>query len=218
MQVIRNYEEVFMEYLTILIRTIICYSILVLSLRIMGKREIGQLSLFDLIILLSIADIMVIGIEKYNENFLYVILPVIMMTLLQKLVAYISLKFVSVRRVMDGSPSIIILNGKLLKEEMTKQSYNIEDLLLQLRNQGIFSIEEVYFAVLETNGKLSILKNSECNDVFPMPIILSGKIDYKTLKFSGKNTEWLTKELGKNHLVKKNILCAFVKKDELIWL
>ena len=129
MQVIRNYEEVFMEYLTILIRTIICYSILVLSLRIMGKREIGQLSLFDLIILLSIADIMVIGIEKYNENFLYVILPVIMMTLLQKLVAYISLKFVSVRRVMDGSPSIIILNGKLLKDEMTKQSYNIEDLL-----------------------------------------------------------------------------------------
>ena len=218
MQVIRNYEEVFMEYLTILIRTIICYSILVLSLRIMGKREIGQLSLFDLIILLSIADIMVIGIEKYNENFLYVILPVIMMTLLQKLVAYISLKFVSVRRVMDGSPSIIILNGKLLKDEMTKQSYNIEDLLLQLRNQGIFSIEEVYFAVLETNGKLSILKNSESNDVFPMPIILSGKIDYKTLKFSGKNTEWLTKELGKNHLVKKNILCSFVKKDELIWL
>lgn len=207
-----------MEYLTILIRTIICYSILVLSLRIMGKREIGQLSLFDLIILLSIADIMVIGIEKYNENFLYVLLPVIMLTLLQKLVAYISLKFVSVRRVMDGSPSIIILNGKLLKDEMTKQSYNIEDLLLQLRNQGIFSIKEVYFAVLETNGKLSILKNSESNDVFPMPIILSGKIDYKTLKFSGKNTEWLTKELGKNHLVKNNILCAFVKKDELIWL
>ena len=131
-----------MEYLTILIRTIVCYSILILSLRIMGKREIGQLSLFDLIILLSIADIMVIGIEKYNENFLYVLLPVAMMTLLQKIVAFVSMKFVAVRRIMDGSPSIIILNGVLLKDEMSKQSYNIEDLLLQLRNQNIFSIEE----------------------------------------------------------------------------
>lgn len=207
-----------MEYLTILIRTIVCYSILILSLRIMGKREIGQLSLFDLIILLSIADIMVIGIEKYNENFLYVLLPVAMMTLLQKIVAFVSMKFVAVRRIMDGSPSIIILNGVLLKDEMSKQSYNIEDLLLQLRNQNIFSIEEVFFAVLETNGKLSVLKTQESSDVFPMPIILSGQIDYKILKISGKNKEWLMKQLGNNHIVKEEVLCGFVKKDELIWL
>ena len=176
-----------MDYLIIIIRTLLSYTILVLSLRIMGKREIGQLSLFDLIILLSIADIMVIGIEKYSDNFLYVIVPVIIMTLLQKCVAFISLKFAKIRKILDGSPSIIIVNGKLIKDEMIKQSYNIEDLLLQLRNQSIFLIEDVAFAVLETNGKLSVLKKTDNVDMFPMPVIISGEIDYNALKYSGKN-------------------------------
>ena len=119
-----------MEFLLIFVRTIMCYTVLVVSLRIMGKREIGQLSLFDLIILLSIADIMVVGIEKYEQKFIYVLFPVILLTLLQKLVAFIMLKIPKTRKLMDGKPTIIILNGKLLKEEMNKQSYNIEDLLL----------------------------------------------------------------------------------------
>lgn len=207
-----------MDYLIILVKTILSYGILVLSLRIMGKREIGQLSLFDLIILLSIADIMVVGIEKYDENFLFVVFPVFIMTLLQKFVSFLSLKFVNVRRVIDGTPSIIILNGKLLKDEMVKQSYNIEDLLLQLRNLSIFSIDDVYFAVLETNGKLSVLEKKNCTDVFPMPVIISGKVDYKVLRYCGKNIQWINEQIGKNQLDKKNILCGFIQKDSLIWI
>ncbi len=207
-----------MDYLNILFRTILSYSILVLSLRIMGKREIGQLSLFDLIILLSIADIMVIGIENYDENYMYVVFPVLIMTLLQKFVSFLSLKFVKVRRIIDGKPSIIIINGQLLKEEMKKQSYNIEDLLLQLRNLSIFSIEDVYFAILETNGKLSVLEKKNSDDLFPIPVIISGQIDNQALKFSGKNEQWIDEEIGKNRLIKKDILCGFVKNDKLFWL
>ena len=207
-----------MDFLIIIIRTFLSYSILVLSLRIMGKREIGQLSLFDLIILLSIADIIVIGIQNFHDNYLYVLIPVIVLTTLQKLVAFIMLKSSKIRKIMDGSPSIIILNGIIQKDEMKKQAYNIDDLLLQLRSLGIFDIKEVFFAILETNGKLSVLKKNECSELFPLPVIISGKIDYKILKISGKNEEWLIKELGKNHLVKEDILCAFIGNNNFVWL
>ena len=205
-----------MDFLLIFIRTIMCYTVLVVSLRIMGKREIGQLSLFDLIILLSIADIMVVGIEKYEQKFIYVLFPVILLTLLQKLVAFIMLKIPKTRKLMDGKPTIIILNGKLLKEEMNKQSYNIEDLLLQLRTQGIFTLDDVFFAVLETNGKLSVIKKKDKSKIFPLPVIVSGEVDEDVLKYSGKNMEWISKNLGKNHLVKEEILCAFINEDDLM--
>ena len=205
-----------MDFLLIFIRTIMCYTVLVVSLRIMGKREIGQLSLFDLIILLSIADIMVVGIEKYEQKFIYVLFPVILLTLLQKLVAFIMLKIPKTRKLMDGKPTIIILNGKLLKEEMNKQSYNIEDLLLQLRTQGIFTLDDVFFAVLETNGKLSVIKKKDKSKIFPLPVIVSGEVDENVLKYSGKNMEWISKNLGKNHLVKEEILCAFINEDDLM--
>lgn len=205
-----------MEFLLIFVRTIMCYTVLVVSLRIMGKREIGQLSLFDLIILLSIADIMVVGIEKYEQKFIYVLFPVILLTLLQKLVAFIMLKIPKTRKLMDGKPTIIILNGKLLKEEMNKQSYNIEDLLLQLRTQGIFTLDDVFFAVLETNGKLSVIKKKDKSKIFPLPVIVSGEVDEDVLKYSGKNMEWISKNLGKNHLVKEEILCAFINEDDLM--
>ena len=205
-----------MEFLLIFVRTIMCYTVLVVSLRIMGKREIGQLSLFDLIILLSIADIMVVGIEKYEQKFIYVLFPVILLTLLQKLVAFIMLKIPKTRKLMDGKPTIIVLNGKLLKEEMNKQSYNIEDLLLQLRTQGIFTLDDVFFAVLETNGKLSVIKKKDKSKIFPLPVIVSGEVDENVLKYSGKNMDWIHKKIGKNHLVKEEILCAFINEDELI--
>lgn len=205
-----------MEFLLIFVRTIMCYTVLVVSLRIMGKREIGQLSLFDLIILLSIADIMVVGIEKYEQKFIYVLFPVILLTLLQKLVAFIMLKIPKTRKLMDGKPTIIVLNGKLLKEEMNKQSYNIEDLLLQLRTQGIFTLDDVFFAVLETNGKLSVIKKKDKSKIFPLPVIVSGEVDENVLKYSGKNMDWIHKNIGKNHLVKEEILCAFINEDDLM--
>lgn len=205
-----------MEFLLIFVRTIMCYTVLVISLRIMGKREIGQLSLFDLIILLSIADIMVVGIEKYEQKFIYVLFPVILLTLLQKLVAFIMLKIPKTRKLMDGKPTIIVLNGKLLKEEMNKQSYNIEDLLLQLRTQGIFTLDDVFFAVLETNGKLSVIKKKDKSKIFPLPVIVSGEVDENVLKYSGKNMEWISENLGKNHLVKEEILCAYINEDDLM--
>ena len=97
----------------ILLRTIIGYSLLVLLMKFMGKREIGQLSLFDLLILLTIVDIMVVGIENYKSNYLYAIIPMTLVAVIQKVIAYVALKNNKFRTMIDGNASVIIENGKI---------------------------------------------------------------------------------------------------------
>ena len=203
-----------MDILQISIRTVLSYFILVFCLRIMGKREIGQLSLFDLIILLSIADIMIIGIENYNDNWMLSLVPVLILTLLQKLVSLLLLKKVKARKIIDGEISIIIKEGKICLNEMKKQSYNIEDLMLQLRTKDIYDIRKVSLAILETNGNLSVYTDS-LNEFCPIPVIISGEINKTALEISGINEEWIVEYLGNNHLSKKDILCAYLSKNHL---
>lgn len=198
-----------MDYLVISIRTIISYAILIIALRIMGKREIGQLNLFDLIILLSIADVMVISIEEYELNYLYILLPVVLLTMLQKLAALILLKSSKLRTMIDGKPSIIILNGVIQIEEMKKQSYNMDDLLLQLRSQSIFDVSLVHLAVLENNGMLSIVEKSEVEMEFSMPIIVSGVLEEELIQIYGIDKEKVIRSIGNNRLSIDKILCGY---------
>lgn len=204
-----------MEILQILLRTIIGYFILVIMLKIMGKREIGQLSLFDLIIFLSIADIMVIGIENYELNYLYVILPIILLTFLQKIIAYLILKFTKLRKIFDGKESIIIFRGKINLKEMKKLCYNFDDLVSQLRQKDIKSIMEVEYAILENSGKLSVFKYDE-TDIFPIPIIITGRVEKEYLKLLGINMKWIEKEVRKQNFEIDKIDCAYLVKHQLI--
>lgn len=204
-----------MEILQIIIRTILSYVVLIISLRIMGKREIGQLNLFDLIILLSLADIMIIGIENYDDNWLFVLIPVILLTFLQKLVSIILLKSKKIRNIVDGNPSIIIKDGKLCIKEMKKQFYNMDDLILQLRQMKVYNIEDVKYAILETSGKLSVILKEEKLNYCPIPLIISGQINNNTLEIIGKSKNWVYEYLGKNRLDIKDIYCAFYEGNEL---
>jgi uncharacterized membrane protein YcaP (DUF421 family) len=198
----------------ILIRTCAGYFILLLMLKIMGKREIGQLSLFDLIILLSIADIMIIGIENYDLNYWYVILPIILLTFLQKLIAYVILKSKKLRKVFDGDESIIIYKGKINIKEMKHLCYNFDDLLSQLRQKDIRTLEEVEYAVLENSGRLSVFKYSDTN-CFPLPIIVSGEIEAKYLKLINKDIKWVQNELNNQKVLLKDVNCAFYHDNKL---
>lgn len=204
-----------MEIFRILLRTFIGYFILVAMLKIMGKREIGQLSLFDLIIFLSIADIMVIGIENYELNYLYVILPIILVTFLQKIIAFLILKFTKLRKLFDGKESIIIYKGNINIKEMKKLCYNFDDLILQLRQKDIKSIMEVEYAILENNGKLSVFKYDD-NNVFPIPIIITGKVEKEYLKLLGIDMKWIKSELKKQNYKIEEINCAYYKDKKLV--
>lgn len=204
-----------MEIFRILLRTFIGYFILVAMLKIMGKREIGQLSLFDLIIFLSIADIMVIGIENYELNYLYVILPIILVTFLQKIIAFLILKFTKLRKLFDGKESIIIYKGNININEMKKLCYNFDDLVLQLRQKDIKSIMEVEYAILENNGKLSVFKYDD-NNVFPIPIVIAGKVEKEYLKLLGIDMKWIKNEVKKQNYKLEEINCAYYQDKKLI--
>lgn len=192
------------DLINILLRTFLGYILLTLSMRIMGKREIGELSLFDFLILLSIADIMIIGIENYDQSIWYSILPLVVIVCLQRIVSFLVLKFPTLRNQIDGSESLIIYQGKILIEEMKKENYNMNDLYTQLRLKDIRSIEEVEYAVLENNGNLAVFTFDENSDnIFPLPLIVSGKIIEKNIKYANVNKKWILKELRKQNI--KNI-------------
>ncbi|MDH6374351.1 uncharacterized membrane protein YcaP (DUF421 family) [Paenibacillus sp. PastF-3] len=148
--------------------TVLMYFFIFLCMRIMGKREIGKLSVFDLTISIMIAEIGVFVIEDIHRPIYEGLIPMATLVIIQVLVAMLSLKSRTVRLMMDGKPSILISGGKLHRGEMRKQRYNIDDLLMQLRGQNIASPADVEFAILEPSGQLTVFEkekgNSASND------------------------------------------------------
>lgn len=206
------------DILIIIERTFIGYFLLIVLMRIMGKREIGELGVFDAIILMSLGNMTILGIENYDQNYLYWIIPIIILTIIQKVISFITLKFQKTRKYFDGSESIVIYKGKLVIPEMRKNQYNLDDLLTQLRLLQIRSIEEVEYAFLESNGKLSAFTYEENKKdvIYPLPLIVSGEIQEQNLKLISKSKEWLLSEL-KLLTTKdvKKIYCAMYENHQL---
>lgn len=151
-----------MEIWSLLLRTVVIYFVVFLIMRLMGKREIGKLSVLDLVISVMVAEIAVIVIEDVNRPMMDGILPMAVLMVIQVGTAILSLHNRKLRLLFDGKPSVIIAKGKVDKEEMRKQRYNLDDLMLQLRENKLTSVADVEFAILETSGKLSIIpKDSE---------------------------------------------------------
>lgn len=203
-----------MELLIVLVRTLFFYFFILFCFRVMGKREIGQLSISDLTISILIAELVAISIENRSDATILTILPIVLLVLLEVLLAYIELKFNKVRNVTDGKPSIIIMDGKLNVKEMVKQRYSLDDLLLSLRENQIKGLNEIDYAILETNGRLSIFKKGKSKD-YPLPLIIDGIVDNDSLLNINKTNLWLNKVLNTNNLEVKNILYAFYKKNKL---
>lgn len=141
--------------------TVLMYFFIFLCMRIMGKREIGKLSVFDLTISIMIAEIAVFVIEDIKRPIYEGLVPMATLVLIQVIVAQLSLKSRTVRLLMDGKPSILISDGKLHRGEMRRQRYNIDDLLQQLRGQNIASPADVEFAILEPSGQLTVFEKDK---------------------------------------------------------
>lgn len=201
---------------TIIFRTVLFYFLVVIAYKIMGKREVGELGVFDFIISMLISQLIAICIENYKDPIWFVIVPTLILVLFQIVFSFLSLKSNKFRDILDGKESVIISNGKLNFSEMKKQKYNLNDLLLQLRDKGIRTIEEVDYAILETNGKLSVFqKQDDNNNVFPLPLVLDGVIEENNLKFINKTRKWLNNELSKKKINLDNIFYAFYKDDNI---
>ncbi|MBO8155960.1 MAG: DUF421 domain-containing protein [Bacillaceae bacterium] len=189
-----------MDYFTIwglIYRTFLAYIILFVIFRLMGKREVGELGIFDLVIFIMLAEMAVFSIEDLDKKFIYGLVPMLVLLGIQRLSAYISLKNLKVRRWLDGKPSIIIHKGKVDEQEMRRQRYNLDDLLMQLREKGILKIQDVELAVLEANGRLSVFEKKD-QPILPIePLIQDGIIIHNSLQEIGKSEQWLKRELSK---------------------
>ena len=143
-----------MKYLIVLFRSLFFYILVTIFYRVMGKREIGELSIMDFIVSIFIAEMIAISIENYNKSIFLSLLPILLLVVIQISISYISMKNNTIRHLIDGKPSVIISKGKVNFKEMKSLRYNLDDLLMQLRVNSIKSIEEVDYAVLESKRNL----------------------------------------------------------------
>lgn len=198
-------------YITIIVKTFILYFFIIIMYRIMGKKEVGELGLGDLIVTVLIAELAALSIEDTESSIFISIVPIIVLVLCEMGLSFISMKSDSIRNFIDGRPSVIIKDGKVNFTIMTKLRYTLDDLITQLREKGIKSIEEVDYAVLENSGNLSVFQNT---DSYPMPFILDGVIDYQVLKEINKDRKWIQNFLKRENLELEDIFYAFYTKDK----
>jgi uncharacterized membrane protein YcaP (DUF421 family) len=184
------------EYASIIFRTLALYAVILTIFRVMGKREIGELSLLDLVVFMMIAEMAAIAIENNDDPLIKSLVPMLLLVGVQFILAYISLKSKRFRLLVDGKPSIIINKGKIDEREMRKQRYNFDDLLLQLREEGVSDIEDVDYAILETSGKLSVFKKGEKANL-ALTLIIDGAVQEENLSAIGKSKAWLYDQLTK---------------------
>lgn len=175
-------------------RTTLFYIVLLIVFKLMGKREIGQLTLLDLVVSVLMAEIAAMAVDNLNRPIHEVLLAIGLLGGLQFLSAFVTLRFKKVREIVDGKPSILIHHGIVDLNEMRKQRYTFDDLMLQLRTNNISSVFEVEYAILEANGELSAFKMKEAA-YNPLPIITSGGLEKENLILIQKTEEWVEQEL-----------------------
>lgn len=207
-----------------IVRTIILYLIIVLVLRLMGKRQIGQLQPFELVIILMISELAAIPSQDTGIPLIAGLLPVLVLLLLGVTISQISLKSEKARAIICGTPTVLIDKGFILEDQLRKLRYNLSDLLEQLRVKNIPDIADVEYAILETNGQLSVipkamrrhvnpgdLKLQIAPEALPYTLIMDGVLQNKSFSKANVTMAWLEKELRKANIDDyKKVLIASV--------
>lgn len=182
-------------YLQLLFRTVILYIIILIVFRLMGKREVGELSIMDIVVFVLIAECVAFAIEDVDKPLFQNVFPILLLLGIQYINSLMTLKSKKIRDLIDGDPSVIIEKGIINQEEMRKQRYNLDDLFQQMREERVGSVQQIEYAFLEPSGKLSIfLKN---DDPLIFPLIVDGYIIDRHLNFIEKDRDWLITSLKK---------------------
>ncbi|HHY23790.1 MAG TPA: DUF421 domain-containing protein [Clostridiaceae bacterium] len=195
--------------LIVFVRALILYSLVVIVMRIMGKRQIGQLQPFELVVAIMISELAAVPMQDTAIPLINGIIPILTLLIAQMLLSFISMLSVRARGVICGKPSILIENGKINEGNLRKEMYTLNDLLEQLRNSNIHNITDVEFAILETNGQLSVIPKSQKRPVnaedlniptkyegLPLDLIIDGRIMIKNLEKADLDVHWLKNELN----------------------
>ena len=198
----------------------------------MGKRQIGQLQPFELVITIIIAELVVIPMQDKDVPLLEGLVPALTLLFLQYLVSLVLMKSEGARAVVCGIPSVLVHNGRIVESELRRLRYNLSDLLEQLRVKGLPDVSDVEFAVLETNGELSVIPKSQKRPVqpqdlqldttyegLPLPLIIDGKIKAGSLRKASLDQQWLQTEIQKQGIKRpKEVLYASLSTDGTLFI
>lgn len=215
------------------IRTVILYLLIIFGIRLMGKRQVGELEPSELVLSLIIADLAAVPMQDFGIPLLTGIIPIATLLSITTILSVLTMKSVKFRAIMCGRPSIIVENGQLRQSEMAKNRFTVDELMEDLRMNGINDIASVKYAILETNGRLSILPyagllpvtaqqmNVAAEDLgLPLVVVSDGRLLSHNLKTRGLNEIWLKKCLKEHGLSnvedvflltvdeKNNVYCA----------
>ncbi|MGD8188861.1 DUF421 domain-containing protein [Brevibacillus ginsengisoli] len=179
-------------------RTLFTYFFILILHRLMGKRELGKMSVFDVVISIMLAEMAVLVIVDVNRPAILFYLPMMLIAGLEIVMAFLSLKSKKIRDWIDGQPEMIMENGEIRDEAMRRNRLSMDDLLLKLRQKDVKSLADVEFAILETNGELSVFpKEQKLTTGLSVPLIIDGEIREEALQRIGQNKFWLKKEIRK---------------------
>lgn len=192
------------------IRTIIIYILVLITMRLMGKREIGQLQPFELVISIMIADLASIPMSDVGVPIFNGIIPILGLLIMQMFISFINMRSISIRSIISGKPTILIYRGKIVEKALKKEKITLNELQERLRQTSVFSIGDVEYAILETSGQLTVIQKPEKKmltpadlnispeyEGLPYDLVLDGKIMSNNLKAIGKDYNWLKKQVEK---------------------
>lgn len=215
----------------LVIRTLILYGTVIISLRTMGKRQLGELQPSELVVAIMISDLASVPMQAIDIPILTGIIPVLTLIIAEVFMSYLSLKSRNMRKFLTGKPNIVIYDGQIKEKELAKLRFNINDLLGELRLQGYYNISDVEVAVIETSGKLSVLPKDTARGVtvedmeiknpfkegLPCTLISDGAINRDEIARSGKSEKWLMTQLKKQGIdsVKQVFIASLDAENKL---
>ena len=195
------------------VRTIVLYALLIVGIRLMGKRQVGELEPTELVLAMLLSDLAAVPMQDFGLPLLYGVVPIITLLCITMILSMLTMHSIRLRVLLCGKPSIVVQEGKLQQEEMRKSRITVDELLEELRLQSITDISTVKYAILETSGQLSVLlyeahqpvKPSQMGltlqtEELPVVIISDGRLLEHNLRGMGLNQKWLTKQLKQRHL------------------
>lgn len=179
--------------ISIFLRTVIIYLLLAISLKIMGKRQIGELEVGELVSTLLISEIVSIPIDTPDIPLLNAIIPLLFILSVEIITSHIKNKSSRIKKALEGKPSFIIYNGNLRQSELLQNRISINEILTEMRTQGIPCIDDVSFCILEPGGKLSFFKNGTA---LSLPIVIDGETEKESAALLGIDDVWINERLG----------------------
>ena len=203
------------------IRTFILYFAVMAAIRVMGKRQIGELQPSELVITIILGDLASVPMQETGVPIMSGIVPIITLVFIEVVLSFVSLKSKRIRRFLSGRPSIVIRNGEINTPELRRLRLNVDDLLEELRNKDVGDIGDVDMAIIDTDGKMCIIPQPDRRpltprdigimpqrEMLPYTLISDGRIISENLRKIGKSEEWLKKEAVKNKFEIQDVILA----------